>query len=241
QIKTSTRSRLHTHGAVYRPCTVVPNANSYTMVVEDLAQVMWVNALNLEGQSRAAVFRRCRTDNGQALNRIELFQSVGGEVLLVSMDIIHADFRQELHCGTEANNLAGHLSARFKALRRSREGGLFHGHNFDHGSAGQKWRQLIQVFSLAIEHADTGRTTHLVPGKCCEIHIECLEINRHVRHRLASVQHGKCTDSLCPTNDFIDLERIKINAAILRGLVPLQSSAGTLSKLLPWHQVCVVL
>src|SRR5699024_3046720 len=91
----------------------------------------------------------------------------------------------------------------------------------------------------------------------------CLEINRHVRHRLASVQHGKCTDSLCPTNDFIDvsystrhiglvskghnfdrlieLERIKINAAILRGLVPLQSSAGTLSKLLPWHHVCVVL
>src|SRR5699024_3895768 len=86
-----------------------------------------------------------------------------------------------------------------------------------------------------LSDAHTGSTTPLVHGKGCEIHIECLEINRHVRHRLASVQHGKCTDSLCPTNDFIDvsystrhiglvskghnfdrlieLERIKINAA----------------------------
>ena len=45
-----------------------------------------------------------------------------------------------------------------------------------------------------VEHADAGRPEHLVPGERGEVDAERGEVDRHVRHRLAGVEHGQRAD-----------------------------------------------
>src|SRR5699024_10093650 len=102
----------------------------------------------------------------------------------------------------------------------------------------------------AVKHANTGRTTHLMARKCRKVNIELEVINRHVRQRLAGVEHSKCTDRLRATHDLLDAsyrtgdirlvskghdfdriikrERVEVDSAIIGGLVPLQGSTSTL-------------
>ena len=44
---------------------------------------------------------------------------------------------------------------------------------------------------LAVQHADSHRCEHLVPGKCEEIYVQILHIDRHVRYALSTVHHDR--------------------------------------------------
>lgn len=100
-------------------------------------------------------------------------------------------------------------------------------------------------------------------GKGGEVDIESMEVNRSVRHRLASIEHGQRANRLGPghqlryrgvctghirvmryRNDFdpfIELQRIQVDAAIVGDAVPAQRSAGPAGQLLPRNQVRVML
>ena len=100
-------------------------------------------------------------------------------------------------------------------------------------------------------------------GKRREVHIQGVEIYRHVRHRLAGVEYNHGVNRagaayqlidirhstghiglMGKRNDldgFIEFERIEIDATVFGHGVPLQRSAGTSAKLLPRHQVSVML
>ena len=56
-------------------------------------------------------------------------------------------------------------------------------------AAAEERPHLLQPVRLAVEHADAGRAEHLVPRERGEIDAESVEVHRHVRHRLARVEH----------------------------------------------------
>ena len=179
------------------------------------------------------------------------------------VDIVHAHFFQELHRCAEANHLAGHLRARFKACWRLGKGGLFHLDDLNHRATGQERWQLLEQLILAVEHTNAAGATHLVAGKGREIHVQSMEINRHVWHRLAGVEDDHGVDRAGAAHQFIHvchstrhiglmskrnyldgvikLERIEIDASVFGHGIPLQRSAGASTQLLPRHQVGVVL
>ena len=109
--------------------------------------------------------------------------------MFVLSNVRHADFPEEPDCRAQAHNLAGHLGAGLKTLRWGRKGAFVHCHDFDHGAAGQKRGQLRQPLRLAVECPNPGGSAHFMAGECREIHIQGVEIHRHVRHGLAGVQH----------------------------------------------------
>ena len=90
-----------------------------------------------------------------------------------------------------------------------------------------------------------------------------MEVHRHVRHRLAGVEHRERADGLGATHHLghvcvragdvglvgkgdnldgvVELERVEVDAAVLGHRIPLQFSSGAARELLPRHEVGVVL
>src|SRR2546426_9257693 len=50
-------------------------------------------------------------------------------------------------------------------------------------------RHRFEKCSLPIQDTDPGRPEHLVPRKCVKVTVEILDVHRHVRDRLGSVDH----------------------------------------------------
>ena len=64
----------------------------------------------------------------------------------------------------------------------------------DHRAAGEERRHRGEQLVAAVEHADARWAEHLVPGEGREVDAERGDVDRHVRHRLAGVQHGQRAD-----------------------------------------------
>ena len=124
-----------------------------------------------------------------------------------------------------------------------------------------------QDLGPAPEAADPGRPEHLVAGEGHEVHIELADVDRHVRHRLAGVEHDQRADRRGPAprpapTGLIVPSRFDwcVNAHDLRALgddrrrgrsrsrrpssvSPIHRSdrAGLVAQLLPRHEVRVML
>ncbi len=94
------------------------------------------------------------------------------------------------------------------------------------------------------------------------VHSQFVEVDRHVRHRLARVEHDERTDGACSSHQFLDgrdraghvglvgerndlhrvrqLQRIKIDPAVVGDAVPLERRTGSARKFLPGNEVGVV-
>lgn len=240
---------------------MVAGADGYTLGVEHLAQVVRVHALDRKGDRAAAVVGGKRPGDPEAVDTLHLLQGVGGELALVRLDVLHADLGEEAHRLAESHNLGGHLGARLETLRRRGVGGTLHAHDLDHRAAREERRQLVEV--LRVQRAHAGRAAHLVPRESREVDVEGVEVHRHVGHRLAGVEHRERADGLCAAHHLghvrvragdvglvgkrhnldrvVELERVEVDAAVLRHRIPLQRRSGAARQLLPRHEVGVVL
>src|SRR5699024_10576113 len=104
--------RLYVHATVQWPRAVVTHADGHALIVENLTQVMRVDTIHGEAQGAATVLRGGRTHDLHTGNTLQLLQGVGGELMFMGGDGLHADLGEHLHRGTEPDNLAGHLGAR---------------------------------------------------------------------------------------------------------------------------------
>lgn len=209
------------------------------------------------------MFHRRRTDDAELRQPCQPFQRGGDQLGFMRLDGVHPDVAQ-IPCGcSQPDHLRGHGCARLEALRGRRVGGLFHRHGLDHGTAGDERRHRVQQLQPTVEHTDTRGAQHLVTRECREIDIKGVEVDRLVRHRLAGVQDRQGANRPSPPDDFVhrgdgtsdvrmvaerddfhalvELQRIEVDATVIRDAVPLQRGAGPLGQLLPRNQVRVVL
>ena len=185
------------------PRTVVAGANRNAFRVEHLTQVMRVDTVDSKRDRATAILSRQRASNAQPINCLHLLQRIGRELVFVSLDLLHTHLGEETHCLAEPHDLRGHLGSRLEALRCGSKGGFLHAHDLDHGTTRQERRQLGEV--LGVHRAHTTGAAHLVPGEGSEVNVQGVEIDRHVRHGLASVEHGESPDSLCAAHHLLDI------------------------------------
>src|SRR5215217_51367 len=81
------------------PRAVVPDADGDAVVVEDLADVVRVDAVDGEGDGAASGDGVGRADHGDAGDLGELLQRVAGERLLVRLHLVHAERLEVLDGG----------------------------------------------------------------------------------------------------------------------------------------------
>src|SRR5688500_15743614 len=100
-----------------RPRAVVTHPYRDTFGVENLADVIGVNAFDVEGNGGAPCFRRGRADDPYAWQRPDRIKRVRGQHSLVPLDRRHADTGEVIAGGSQADGLRGHRYAGLEALR----------------------------------------------------------------------------------------------------------------------------
>ncbi len=195
----------------------------------------------------------------------QLFEGVGGDVVLVRGDGVHAEIGQVVDGGAETNRLGDHRRAGLEPVRRVGVGRRLHRHELDHLAAAEERRHGRQQFAATPQHADTGRPAHLVAGEGEEVHVEGDHVDRHVRHGLGAVEDDERADLAGPGDqrrDRVDraenvrlvherdqlrplvdhlVEVGKVEAAVVGDADPAQRRPGPPAQHLPRHQVGVVL
>ena len=182
----------------------MPDPHGDAGVVQHLADVVGVDAVDHERHGAAAVHVLGRTDDPDAVDRGQLGQGQIHQVVLPGRDLIHAQLRQVVHCRTEPDGLTGHRHAGLEPGRRRSVGGPLHEDLLDHRAAGQERRHGPQQLETPVQATDPGRTEHLVTGERGEINVQRGQVHRQVRHRLAGVQHGERADRVGGVDDSAD-------------------------------------
>src|SRR5256885_12919026 len=124
--------------------------------------------------------------------------------MLIFSDVFDPDRVQIFNCGTEPNRACNIGSTSLKLKGQLVVCGLLERDRANHVSAALVWERCFKQLGLAIQHANTHRTKHLVAGERVEISIERLHINFHVGHSLSTVdQHGNVF-LMCELDNFTD-------------------------------------
>lgn len=211
-----------------------------------------------------AVRRVGRADDPHAPHPAQLVQRPCGEPLVVGRQ---PGATQPVEVGTgrgQADGLGDHRCACLEAVRGFGVLGAGHRHRLVHVPAGEERWQLTEQTGPAPQHADTGRPAHLVPGEREKVHAETADVHRHVRDRLAGIEHGERTDLPGPPDqrrDGVDgavhvglvgegqhpgtavdrlLQPVQVEPPLSGDAQPPQLGSRMAAQLLPWHQVRVV-
>ena len=99
------RRRAYVEAAHQRLGAVVAGAHAHALTAEDLADVVWVGALDRERRERAAVGRIARAMQREARNLEQPIQQLRGQRLLVRVDRLDPDLLDEVNGRTEPDRL----------------------------------------------------------------------------------------------------------------------------------------
>ena len=100
---------------------------------------------------------------------------------------VHTQAFQVPHCSAEADDLCDGRGARLELVRHRVGPEALLGDVEDHLAAAEERRHGVEQLRAGPQHADTGRTAHLVPGEHHEIGAQGTHIGGQVRHVLAGV------------------------------------------------------
>ena len=116
---------------------------------------------------------------------------------------IHSTAQQAISAGSKKWKLIPTFSktvggnvvwcASLELKRQALEGGTFPRYLVNHLATTLIWRQFLQPFLLAIQHAYASRAVHLMATEGIEITIQRLHINTEVGGSLCSVNHHRNT------------------------------------------------
>ena len=245
-----------------RLAAMVAGADGDAHLVHQRAEIVVVDALDIEGKRARPVGRAVETDPGNRRQR------VGGgadEALFMLLDRAQADAVHEIEGGSEGDGALDVRRAGFELERQLVVGGFFESDFLDHLAAAAPWRQGVENFRAAPEHADAGRGVDLVAGKREEIDAERLHVDADVGDGLRGVdQHerpgvfrgaGHFRDRIDGAEgvgnpgereDFRALveqgkERVLVQRAVLVAGNHLENRAGALAEHLPRNDVGMVL
>src|SRR5713226_3310620 len=178
----------HAQLAHQRMAAVVAGADADALAIQDLGQVVGVHVAVTEGDSAATdldVTRAVDLDLGHLAQGAE---RVGGELLLVLTDGLHADAPQVVDGYTQADHV-GHVGrASLEFPGQLVPGGVIQPDLADHVAAAHERWHGFQELDLAVQEAAAGGSQHLVAGGGQEVAVQVLHVHRHVRHALGAVQ-----------------------------------------------------
>src|SRR4051812_24716603 len=100
----------------------MPGAHRDALLVEQLGDVVGVNALDGEGDRGATVDRGGRPDDAQIGDGLQTLERVRGERLLVLADVVEPESRDVVDGGTECDRLGDHRRTGLEAVRWRGEG-----------------------------------------------------------------------------------------------------------------------
>ena len=246
-----------------RLCAVVAHAHGHALRVEVLADVVGVDALDLERHGPDPVLGLAEDADPRDLP--DPVHQQATEFALMLEHLVKAHLLEVADGRREGRNLGHGLGAGLEALRGGHELGGVHRHRRDHRPAGEHGRQRIEQLRPAPEHAESGGPERLVRGERREVDVEVDEVHGHVRHGLAGVEDDEGADLPGPGDEGVDgvdrpehvrdvgegehLRRL-VDDLVEPGQVeltgvgdrdPAQLRPGRLGELLPGHEVGVVL
>src|SRR3954469_10438346 len=117
QVRRHPGRALHAEAFVRRLRAVVPGAYGDAAAVEQLADVVRVHALELEGDRATAQRSVLRAEHGQPGHRREALERVAGDRLLVRTDVVHAERGEVVDGRTEPDRLDDRRGAGLELVR----------------------------------------------------------------------------------------------------------------------------
>mmetsp|Transcript_9977 Transcript_9977/g.21175 ORF Transcript_9977/g.21175 Transcript_9977/m.21175 type:complete len:443 (+) Transcript_9977:317-1645(+) len=192
--------------AVQRLSAVVSRADGDAVLIEEGGQVGGVDALVVERTERGAVAAGGGVGpvDADARHFAQPAVEVRAKLLLVALDLFHAEGREVVDRRAQPHRLCDRRRACLEAAGRRRVGGAFEEDVRDHLAAALPRRHLLQQLEAAVEKADARGAAHLVPRGDEEVAAEPLHVDRHVRHALARVDQHARADALRGGDDLLD-------------------------------------
>src|SRR6266576_6564811 len=114
QVERGPGAGLDAERPVQWPGAVMPGPDGDAMLVEDLADVVWVHAVDLEGDRGPPVGRRRRSEDPHAIDRRQLGQGVAEQPLLVRVHGVEPGLAEIVDGRRQARRLRDRHGARLE-------------------------------------------------------------------------------------------------------------------------------
>src|SRR4051794_4993689 len=148
---------------------VVAGANADRVAVEDLGDVVAVNALELEGDDAGAVVPERWPEDAQARDLAEALQRVCRELDLVRVCRVQADCVEPLDGRRQTNRLPDGRRPALELRWEVRPRDLVAANGADHRAAADEGRHVLEQLPAPVERPDARRAVHLVGGERVEV------------------------------------------------------------------------
>ncbi len=151
-----------------------------------------MHAVKREGEEGNTFHEILRSQYVYVLSKslLEGVACVSGKFLFVFLDRGKSDRVNELDCGTHTDNFSNGGRTGFEAMGRILKDRLFSGDRLNHFSTVEKRRKFIELIVPAPENSCPGWTEYFVRGKCEEVAVNILHVDRDMRSRLGGINDG---------------------------------------------------
>ena len=160
-------------------------------LVEQRAQVQGVQPVDDETHHGVLRHGVGRSYDAQAVYLLQLFVAVGQQLLLVAVDVVHAQGVDVVDGGGQA--VGGHIVGRSGLELKGQlvVGGSLPADAADHLAAALIGWQAVEPRLLSVEHAHAGGAVHLVAAQGQEVAVQLLHVDAEVGCALCGVdEHG---------------------------------------------------
>src|SRR5215469_5756402 len=165
EVERGAGARLDAKRPVQRPGAVMARTHRDTAVVEYLAEVVGVDAVQFERDGAAPVLGGRRTEDAKSLDVSQRRQGLAEQLLLVRPDGVRPHLGEVVDRRAKADRLRDRHRAGLELVRRRRERRPVHPDALDHLAATEERRHLLEQGAPRPQHADPGGTAHLVTGE----------------------------------------------------------------------------
>ena len=181
---------------------VVTAAAGDAGLVEEGAEVVGVDAVDVEGAEGGAAARGGRAVNGHLGEGGELLVEVSADLDLVVVNAVHANVGEVIARFAEGDGLGDGRCAGFESSGRFCVRALFEKHVGDHLAAAHPRGHRLQDVDVAPKETDTSRSAHFVPAADDPVHSQGLDVHLHVGQALACVEKHLGPDAARELDDF---------------------------------------
>ena len=203
QVEARARRRSDTESGHQRLRAVVTCADGNAFPVEDLRDVVRMDAGHLERDDPGAALDR-RPEQPHPVELTETLHRVPRELVLVLLDRGKADTRDVVDRGAEPDRLGDCGCSGLELVRKLVERRPVEADRPDHLAAEVERRHRLEQLAPAPECADTGRAAQLVRRESEKVTVERLHVDRPVRRRLSGVDDDDRALRMSPRRELLD-------------------------------------
>ena len=172
---------------------MVTGSNSDTVFVEQLSHLLRGNVAQHKGD-HADLFTSGSNDS-QPVDHRQPFRPIMKERMLILPDIVNADLVHIIQGRPESHSIRDVGSTRFELRRRIAVGRLFKCDVANHIASALPRRQHLLHFAASVYGSNARWAEDLMPGEDKEVTADFVDVNRHMRDRLSTIDDNPGTYS----------------------------------------------